>query len=115
MKDWHLEHAEKAIVNFVRGLSVNASPYEKTLHKKYGTIANCIKQVEYDMHHGVQKGEIQQIIRKIGRTQKKTKSSREAKRRLEELENYLLGISEPERLDWVEHAHKQTTKFVEGL
>lgn len=117
MKDWHLEHAEKVIVNFAIGLSANASQYEKNLYKKYGTISSTIKRLEYDMHHGVQKDEINQIIRKIGRNQKKAKakSNREARRRLKELENYLSGISEPERLEWVEHAYKQKAKLAEGL
>jgi hypothetical protein len=114
MKEWHLEHAEKVIVNFARGLSANASQYEKKLYKKYGTVSSCVKQLEYDMHHGVQKDEIIHIIRRIGRNKKRARD-REAKLRLEELEYYLSGITDPERLEWVEHAHKQKTRIAEGL
>ena len=116
MKEWHLEHAEKVIVNFARGLSANASQYEKNLYKKYGSVSGCVKQLEYDMHHGVQKDEIIQIIRKIGRSKKRTRvRDRETKLRLEELKNYLSGVRDPERLEWVEHAHKQKAKMTEGL
>ena len=35
MKDWHLEHVEKVIVRYVRGLSPNATSFEKRNFKKY--------------------------------------------------------------------------------
>jgi hypothetical protein len=116
MKEWHLEHAEKVIVNFTSGLSANASQYEKNLYKKYGTVSGCIKKLEYDMHHGVQKDEIIQIIRKIGRNKKRARAKdREVMLKLEELENYFSGVTDPERLEWVEHAHRQKTRIAEGL
>ena len=53
MKDWHLEHVEKVIVRYVRGLSPNATSFEKRNFKKYSTMSNCTKQIEYDKKHGV--------------------------------------------------------------
>jgi hypothetical protein len=116
MKKWHLEHAEKVIVNFARGLSANASQYEKNLYKRYGSVSGCAKQLEYDMHHGVQKDEIIQITRKIGRNKKRTRvRDREVKLKLAELEKYLSGVPNLERLEWSEHSHKQKTRIAEGL
>jgi hypothetical protein len=118
MKAWHCEHAEKAIIRFVRGVPEDASGYERRIYKKYGTVANCIRQLEYDMHHGVQKDEIIEIIRKIGQNKKYTsvRSHPEARMRLEELESYLSGGSKgAERFDWIQHAQKEEIKFSEGL
>jgi hypothetical protein len=70
LKGWHLKHAEKAIVRFAAGLSEDASGFEKRNYRKYGTVGRCIRQIEYDMHHGAQRGEIVDIIRKIGRSKK---------------------------------------------
>ena len=93
MREWHLEHVEKTIVYFAQGLSDNANPYQKRNHKKYGTISHCIKQIEYDKHHGVQADEVMQILHKI-KLQKKyagLRSNAEAKSRLKELEDQLSG------------------------
>jgi hypothetical protein len=118
MKAWHREHAEKAIIRFARGVPEDASGYERRIYKKYGTVANCIRQLEYDMHQGVQKEEIIEIIRKIGRGKKyaKVRSAPEAMTRLEELESYMSGVPErTERLDWVEHAYRERAKVTEGV
>jgi hypothetical protein len=113
MKGWHLEHAEKAIVRYAVGLPVDASEYERRIYRKYGTIAGCIRQIQYDMQHGVQKREIMEIIRKIGRNKKyaRIRSDREALVRLRGLRDLLSGISkEEERLAWHEHAYKEKVK-----
>lgn len=118
MKGWHREHAEKTIVRFVIGLSENASEYERKNYKRYGTVASCIRQLEYDMHHGVEKREIIGIISKIGRSKKyaRVRSEIEARKRLQELESYLSGVSEgAERFDWIQHAYKEKVKLSEGL
>ncbi|MGI0049446.1 MAG: hypothetical protein ACREAW_07890 [Nitrososphaera sp.] len=115
MKGWHLEHAEKAIARYAMGLPVDASEYERRNYKKYGTIASCIRQIEYDMHHGVQKHEINKIIRKIRLTKKyaKIRSDPEAMKRLDELSDLLAGISkEEERLAWHQRAYKEKVKKV---
>ena len=113
MKGWHLEHAEKAIVRFAVGLSVDASKFERRNYKKYRTVAGCIRQIEYDMHHGVQKREIIEIISKMGQYKKyaSIRSDPEAMIRLQELEDLLSGISkEEERLAWHQHAYKEKGK-----
>ena len=52
MRDWHLEHIEKLILRYIRGLSDDASSFEKRNFKKYSNVASCSKQIEYDMKHG---------------------------------------------------------------
>ena len=53
MKEWHVEHMQKTVVKYVKGLSENASGWEKRNHKKYGGFANMCRQIEYDIKHGV--------------------------------------------------------------
>ncbi len=65
MKEWHLEHVEKTIKKFIIGLSETASIWEKRQHKKYGTIANCCKQIDYDLKHGVSIDEASLVLEKI--------------------------------------------------
>jgi hypothetical protein len=52
MKEWHVEHMQKTVVKYVKGLSANASGWEKRNHKKYGGHANMCRQIEYDIKHG---------------------------------------------------------------
>ena len=52
MKEWHVEHMQKTVVKYVKGLSQDASGWEKRNHKKYGGLANMCRQIEYDVKHG---------------------------------------------------------------
>ena len=113
MKAWHLEHAEKAIVRFAIGPSDDASEFEKRNYKKYRTVAGCIRDIEYDMRHGVQKCEIMQFISKVERKKKYVpiRSDPGAMTRLQELKDLLSGISkEEERLAWHRYAYKEKMK-----
>jgi len=113
MKAWHLEHAEKAIVRFVIGLSEDASEFEKRNYKKLRTVNGCIKDIEYDMRHGVGKREISEIIHKIERKKKYIciRSDQQAMTRLQELKDLLSGISRAEeRLAWYRYAYKEKVK-----
>ena len=65
MKDWHIEHMEKTIVKYLTGISETASSWEKRQHRRYWTIANCIKQIEYDIKHGVTTDEVSVVLKKI--------------------------------------------------
>lgn len=113
MKDWHLEHVEKTIVRFATGLSQDANYYERRNYKKYGGISRCIKQIEYDMHHGVKMGEVMEILRKIRLNRKyaKLRSNAGANSRLKELEDQLSGSAKlPEKLRWHRFAFKQKSQ-----
>jgi hypothetical protein len=111
MKDWHLEHVEKVIIRFAQGLSADASSFEKRNYKKYGTITYCMKQIEYDMKHGVEKGEVMELFRKIRLNEKYAtlRSNPEAAARLQEIEDQLSGqqkIAEEDRFLWHRNAYR---------
>ena len=65
MKDWHLEHVEKVVIRFVKGISPDASSFEKRNYKKYSTVTSCAKQIEYDIKHGVTMDEVLAVVRKV--------------------------------------------------
>jgi hypothetical protein len=53
MREWHVEHMEKTVVKYVKGLSENASGWEKRNHKKY------------DIKHGVSSEQVSSVFEKI--------------------------------------------------
>lgn len=65
MMEWHVEHMEKTVVKYVKGLSENASAWEKRNHKKYGRLSNICRQIEYDIKHGVTTEQVLSLFRKI--------------------------------------------------
>ena len=65
MREWHVNHMEKTIVKFVTGLSQNPTMWEKRQHKGYGTLANCCRQIDYDIKHGVTNEEVLSLLNKI--------------------------------------------------
>lgn len=65
MIEWHVEHMEKTVVKYVKGLSENASSWEKRNHKKYGGLANICRQIEYDIKHGVTKDQVVSMLHKV--------------------------------------------------
>lgn len=65
MRYWHLEHVEKAILRYIKGLSDDASSFEKRNFKNYSNVAGCSKQIEYDMKHGVAAEEVIAVMQKI--------------------------------------------------
>ena len=65
MRDWHVEHMQKTVLKYVKGISADANSWEKRNHKKYGGFTNICRQIEYDMKHGVTKEEISASFSKI--------------------------------------------------
>jgi hypothetical protein len=65
MKEWHVEHMQKTVVKYVKGLSANASGWEKRNHKKYGGLANMCRQIEYDIKHGVALEQVLDMFHKV--------------------------------------------------
>ena len=65
MREWHVEHMEKTVVKYVKGLSENASGWEKRNHKKYGSLANICRQIDYDITHGVSSEQVSSMFEKI--------------------------------------------------
>jgi hypothetical protein len=94
MKQWHLEHVEKAIKKFIIGLSETASIWEKRQHKKYGTIANCCKQIDYDLKHGVTIEEVFLVLEKIKSdvTFSHVLQNESSTKRFHEIEKYIYSL-----------------------
>ena len=65
MKEWHVEHMEKTIVKFVMGLSETATSWQKRQHKRYGTLTNVCRQIDYDIKHGVTTEQVLSLLHKI--------------------------------------------------
>jgi hypothetical protein len=65
MRDWHLEHIEKVITRYIKGISPDASSFEKRNFKKYSTISSCAKQIEYDIKHGVTTEQVMAVMERI--------------------------------------------------
>lgn len=65
MKEWHVEHMQKTIVRYVKGLSENASGWEKRNHKKYGGLANMCRQIDYDLRHGATLDQVHSMFNKV--------------------------------------------------
>ena len=97
MKDWHLEHVEKVIIRFVKGISPDASSFEKRNYKKYSTVTSCGKQIEYDIKHGVTMDEVLDVVRKIrhDKQYRELQKIPESLQRLDELERQ---ISAPKKV-----------------
>ncbi|HKX81221.1 MAG TPA: hypothetical protein VJL54_03115 [Nitrososphaera sp.] len=91
MKDWHLEHVEKVIIRFVKGISPDASSFEKRNYKKYSTVTSCAKQIDYDIKHGVTHDEVLDVIRRIrhDKQYRELQKIPEAVQRLDDLERQL--------------------------
>lgn len=97
MKEWHLEHVEKVIVRFAKGVSPDASSFEKRNYKKYSTVSSCAKQIEYDIKHGVTHDEVMVVVKKIRHDKgfRDLQRSPESLQRLDELERQ---ISAPRKM-----------------
>ncbi len=93
MRDWHLEHVEKVIVRYIKGLSPDASSFEKRNFKKYSTLSSCAKQIEYDIKHGVTFEEVFAVMNKIRNDESYSEIRQigEALQRLDELERQLVS------------------------
>jgi hypothetical protein len=91
MKDWHLEHVEKVIIRYIKGISPDASSFEKRNFKKYSTISSCAKQIEYDIKHGVTVEEVLEVMRKIRQDKSflELRRNPETVQRLDELERQI--------------------------
>ena len=89
----HLEHVEKVILRYIKGLSDDASSFEKRNFKKYSNVASCSKQIEYDMKHGVTAEEVIAVMQKIRHddSYSEFRQIREAVQRLDDLEQQLIS------------------------
>jgi hypothetical protein len=93
MRDWHLEHVEKVIIRYIKGLSPDASSFEKRNFRKYSTLTSCAKQIEYDIKHGVTSEEVLSLMNKIRQddSYSEIREITEALQRLGELERQIVS------------------------
>jgi hypothetical protein len=93
MRDRHLEHVEKVILSYIKGLSDDASSFEKRNFKKYSNVASYSKQIEYDMKHRVTAEEVIAAMQKIRHddSYSEFRQIQEAVQRLEDLERQLIS------------------------
>jgi hypothetical protein len=64
MREWHVKHMENTVIEFVTGLSTNASVWEKRWHKYYSGITNVCKQIGYDIKHGATTEQVLLLLQK---------------------------------------------------
>jgi hypothetical protein len=65
MREWHVEHMKNTVVKYVKGLSENASGWEKRNHKRYGSLPKICRQIDYDIKHGATSEELVSMFEKI--------------------------------------------------
>jgi hypothetical protein len=99
MREWHVEHMEKTVVKYVKGLSDNATGWEKRNHKKYGNLANICRQIEYDIKHGVTREQVMSMFSKVRNDSSfaSLRKSDGSMKRLDEVENKL---AQPKVITW---------------
>lgn len=92
MKEWHVQHMQKTVVKYVKGLSETASSYEKRNHKKYGGLSHICRQIEYDVKHGVTDKEVVHMLRKVrdDSSFSELRKGNGSIQRLEEIESHFL-------------------------
>ena len=65
MKEWHIQHMEKIIIKYVKGLPADATAWEKRQHRRYGGITRVFKQINYDIKHGVTNEHVLDLLKTI--------------------------------------------------
>jgi hypothetical protein len=92
LREWHIEHMEKIVLKFVKGLSPNATAWEKKIHKRYGRIANVCRQINYDIKQGATNDQVLMFLKKIRNDSSFSglRGNDGSLNRLEELENEFL-------------------------
>jgi hypothetical protein len=102
MREWHIKHMEKTIIKFVRGLSVNASRWEKRQDKRYGKITNVCRQISYDIKQGATNEQVLLILQKIRNDSSFSilRKNDGSMNRLNELDKHFLPSKEEKRYNW---------------
>ncbi|MGB7881822.1 MAG: hypothetical protein WBL44_03795 [Nitrososphaeraceae archaeon] len=65
MKEWHIQHMEKTVVKYIKGLPENATAWEKRQHRRYGGITRVCRQINYDIKHGVTNEQVLELLEAI--------------------------------------------------
>jgi hypothetical protein len=99
MREWHVEHMEKTVVKYIKGLSENATGWEKRNHKKYGNLAIICRQIEYDIKHGVTREQVSSMFSRVRNdiSFAYLRTGNDAMKRLDEVEN---RFAQPKIITW---------------
>jgi hypothetical protein len=99
MREWHVEHMEKTVVKYVKGLSENASGWEKRNHKKYGSLVKICRQIEYDIKHGVSSEQVSSMFHKVRNDSSfaDLRKGNGSMKRLDEVESH---FTQPKAINW---------------
>lgn len=65
MKEWHIQHMEKTIIKYIKGLPQNATAWERRQHRRYGGITRVYRQINYDIKHGVTNEQVLELLEAI--------------------------------------------------
>jgi hypothetical protein len=65
MKEWHIQHMEKTVIKYIKGLPENATAWEKRQHRRYGGITRVCRQINYDIKHGVTNEQVLELLQTI--------------------------------------------------
>ena len=99
LREWHVEHMEKTVVKYVKGLSENASGWEKRNHKKYGSLAVICRQIEYDIKHGVSTEQVISMFSKV-RNDSSFSNLRKGNGSMERLDEVENRFTKPKIVNW---------------
>jgi hypothetical protein len=92
MREWHVKHMEETLIKFVKGLTENATRWEKRNHKKYGRIGKVCRRIEYDIKHGVTNKEVCSFLQLIrnGSSFSDLRTYEGSMERLDEIQAYFM-------------------------
>ena len=98
MRQWHVEHMEKTLMKFITGLSEDASSWQKRQHKKYATLTNTCRNINYDIKHGVTNEEVLIFLNKVRKHPSFSNilTKHGSLERLDEVEKYFASDNEVE-------------------
>ena len=65
MREWRIQHMEKTVIKYIKGLPENASSWERRQHRRYGGITRVYKQINYDIKHGVTNKQVLELLESI--------------------------------------------------
>ena len=65
MREWHVKNMEKTIIKHVKGLSPDATKFERRMYKRYGGIHKVQMRIKYDIKHGVTNEQVLELIEAI--------------------------------------------------
>lgn len=93
---------QKTILKYVTGLSENASAWERRNHKKYGSLNNMCRLIEYDLKHGATLEQVLLMFKEV-RNDDAFSDLRKAKgsiERLNEVEDYFTKPKKIAQYSW---------------